>query len=94
MGARLRRHPLSFILRLLVIVSALLTLGALFFLLAYIIANGVPHLKASLFAWQYNTSNVSLLPALINTLIIVGISLVVTVPLGVFSAIYLCEFAK
>ncbi len=76
------------------IASALLTLGALLFLLVYIVSNGVPHLKPSLFAWEYNSSNVSLMPALINTLIIVGISLIVTVPIGVFSAIYLCEYAK
>lgn len=101
MGARLkfsietaRRYPLSFVLKVLVVGSALLTLGALFFLLAYIIVNGVPHLKPSLFAWKYNTKNVSLVPALLNTLIIVGIPLIVTVPLGVFSAIYLCEYAK
>lgn len=101
MGARLkssietaRRYPLSFVLKVLVVGSALLTLGALFFLLAYIIVNGVPHLKPSLFAWEYNTKNVSLVPALLNTLIIVGIPLIVTVPLGVFSAIYLCEYAK
>ncbi|HBN96238.1 MAG TPA: phosphate ABC transporter permease PtsA [Firmicutes bacterium] len=89
-----RRYPLSFVLKVLVVGSALLTLGALFFLLAYIIVNGVPHLKPSLFAWKYNTKNVSLVPALLNTLIIVGIPLIVTVPLGVFSAIYLCEYAK
>ena len=88
------RHPFSLLLRVVVIVSALFTLGALLFLLAYIIINGAPHLKPSLFAWEYNTSNVSLMPALMNTLIVVGISLIVTVPLGVFSAIYLCEYAK
>lgn len=93
-AAAIRRHPVSFLVKVLVIGSALLTLSALMFLLIYIITNGVPHLKPSLFAWEYNSSNVSLMPALINTLIIVGISLAVTVPLGVFSAIYLCEYAK
>ncbi len=92
--AAIRRHPFSFLVKLSVIVASLLTLGALLFLLSYIILRGVPHLKLSLFAWDYDSTNVSLMPALINTLIVIGISLVVTVPLGVFSAIYLSEYAK
>lgn len=84
----------SWTVRILVIASAALTLGALLFLLGYILVQGVPHLKPSLFAWEYNTRNVSLLPALLNTLLITGLALLAAVPLGVCSAIYLCEYAK
>ncbi len=81
-------------LKLLVMLSAGLTLCALLCLLSYILIKGVPHLTPSLFAWEYNTGNVSLLPSLLNTVIITIISLAVSVPLGVCSAIYLCEYAK
>ena len=38
--------------------------------------------------------NASLMPALINTLIITLLSLVIAVPFGIFAAIYLVEYAK
>ncbi|MEG1887117.1 MAG: phosphate ABC transporter permease PstA, partial [Oscillospiraceae bacterium] len=52
-----------------------------------------PYLKADLFSFTYTTENASLMPALINTIIMTGISLLISVPLGVFSAIYLVEYA-
>ncbi len=74
--------------------AAALTFGALFFLIAYILARGIPHIRPSLFALHYNTQNVSLLPALITTVLTVVLSLAVAVPLGLFTAIYLVEYAK
>ena len=46
------------------------------------------------FAWEYTSDNVSMMPAIINTLIMTGLSLVIAVPLGIFAAIYLVEYAK
>lgn len=74
--------------------AAALTIGILLFLVGFILVKGVPHIKPSLFAWQYNSENVSLLPALISTIIMTTISLLIAVPVGVFSAIYLVEYAK
>ena len=88
-----RRKPLSVALKVLVCAAACITLAALLFLIAYILINGVPNLKPSLFALEYNSDNVSLLPALINTLYMTGLSLLIAVPLGVFTAIYLVEYA-
>lgn len=89
-----RRSPLSLMLFLLVSLSALITVLTLFFLIAYILVKGVPYLTPSLFEWEYNTENVSLTPALVNTVIMTGLSLVIAVPLGIFAAIYLVEYAK
>ena len=44
-----RRHPGSFLLFLLVMLSALATFVVLLFLIAYILIKGVPNLKPSLF---------------------------------------------
>ncbi len=89
-----RRSPLSLLLLILVSLSALLTIMTLLFLIAYILIKGVPHLTPALFAWEYNSENVSLTPALVNTVMMTGLSLLIAVPVGVFSAIYLVEYAR
>lgn len=91
-SARARR-VVSALLRLIVYVGAVLTTAVLLFLVGYILVNGVPYITPSLFEWEYNSTNVSLMPALFNTLIMAALSLVMAVPIGVGSAIYLVEYA-
>lgn len=91
---RYRNSPLSLILCLLVTLSAILTVAVLLFLIAYIVVMGVPNLKPSLFSLEYNSENASLFPALINTVLMTLLSLIVAVPIGIFSAIYLVEYAR
>ncbi len=88
------KHPFSGFLFLVVSASALLTFAALLLLIVYILVKGVPFLAPSLFEWNYNSDNVSLMPALVNTVIMTLMSLLIAGPLGVFSAIYLAEYAK
>lgn len=87
------KHPGSLILMLLVMLAAVLTFIVLLFLIAYILINGVPHIKPSLFSLHYTSENASLMPALINTIIMTLLSLLVAVPFGIFSAIFLVEYA-
>ena len=87
-------HIGSLILVILVMLAAVITFSVLLFLIAYILIKGVPHLKPSLFAWEYTSDNVSMMPAIINTLIMTLVSLVIAVPFGIFSSIYLVEYAK
>lgn len=89
-----RRTPFSFLLFVLVCISAVITVGVLAMLIGYILVKGIPNLHPSLFAWNYNTENVSMMPALINTILMVLLSLVIAAPIGIFSAIYLVEYAK
>lgn len=88
------RSPLSLCLQLLVWGAALLTMAALLFLLVFILVKGIPYLKPSLFAWEYSSENVSLMPALVNTVIMTALSLLIAAPVGIFAAIYLTEYAK
>ena len=88
------KHPLSLLARLFVILSAAATLGVLLFIIVFIVVKGVPHLSPDLFAWEYTSDNVSMMPAIINTLVMTGVALVIAVPLGIFAAIYLVEYAK
>ena len=89
-----KRQPLSLFLLIVVCLSALLTVGVLLFLIGYILVNGIPNIKPELFEWEYNTDNVSMLPSMINTLYMTGLTLLMAVPVGVFSAIYMVEYAK
>ncbi|MCW6660046.1 phosphate ABC transporter permease PstA [Aerococcaceae bacterium NML191292] len=73
---------------------AMFTLGILLFIIGFIVLNGLTALKPELFAWQYTTDNVSMLPAIISTLILVAIALAIAVPIGVFTGFYLVEYAN
>ena len=84
----------SILLRALTLLAAAMTVGTLLFLIIYILIRGIPYLKPSLFAWEYNTENVSLMPAMINTIVMTVLSLLIAIPMGVGSAIYLVEYAK
>lgn len=90
----LRKHPGSLILFLLVVLAACVTFAVLIFLIAYILIRGVPYLTPELFSLHYTSDNVSLMPALFNTIEMIFLALILAVPVGIFSAIYLVEYAK
>ena len=92
--ASYKRTPGSLLVMILVLVAAAITVVALVFLLVYILVDGIPYLNADLFSWEYTSENVSVVPAMINTVIMAVISLVFAIPFGIGSAIYLVEYAK
>ena len=89
-----KRTPGSLLVMLLVVLSAVATIAALIFLILYILVNGIPYINADLFSWNYTSENCSVIPAAINTVIMAAISLLLAVPFGIGSAIYLVEYAK
>lgn len=89
-----RKDPLSLFLRILVTVAAILTACVLLAMVVYILIKGISNLHLSLFEWVYTTENASMMPAIINTLSMTVLSLIFAVPIGIFSAIYLAEYAK
>lgn len=93
LAKKLGIKPMTLVCRTLVLVAAVATFTALIFLIVYILVHGVPYLKPSLFALEYNSDNVSMLPSIINTLMMTVLALLIAVPLGVFTAIYLVEYA-
>lgn len=88
------RDPLSVAMLIGVWTAATITFLSLAFLLVYILGQGLPNINLDLFALEYNTQNVSLFPALLDTIIMVVLALVLATPLGVFAAIYLVEYAQ
>ncbi len=84
----------SALLFLAVSLAAAVTLFSLLFIIVYILIKGIPNLSFELFAWEYNSENVSCLPALINTIYMTVLALFFAVPVGIGSAVYLVEYAK
>ena len=89
-----RAHASSQIARGVIYVGALFTTLVLLGIVGFILVNGIPHLTPTLFEWSYTSENVSLMPALISTLYMALLALLIVVPIGVSSAIYLVEYAK
>lgn len=88
-----KRNPFSLVMRIMLILSIVFTVGALAFILIYILVNGIPHLTPSLFSFEYTSENVSMMPSIITTIMLVLAVLAISVPFGVLSAVYLVEYA-
>ena len=88
------RHPGSLLVFILTVLAAVITVGALAALIIWVLIKGLPNLTPDMFSLTYTTDNQSILPALINTLFMVLVALVIAVPFGIGSAIYLVEYAK
>lgn len=88
------RKSKSYIMKALVYLATAITLVSMLYLIIYILINGIPYINGDLFAWKYNSQNVSMTPAIINTIIVVALTLVIAVPVGIAAAIYLVEYAK
>lgn len=91
---KINKKPFDLFLALLVRGATAITLFVLVFLIGYILVKGIPYLKPSLFSLVYTSDNVSIVPAFLTTVLMTALSLVIAVPLGVFTGIYLVEYAK
>ncbi len=90
----LKKRPGSLILFLAVWTAAIIVCAIVLIIVGYVLIKGIPHLKPSLFEWEYTTENVSMLPAIVNTVTMTVLALLIAAPIGIFSAIYLVEYAK
>jgi phosphate transport system permease protein len=88
------KRPVSFVIFILIISCALITVATVAFIIGYILIKGIPNLKPELFSINFTSDNLSMLPSIINTFYLTFLTLLIAVPVGVFSAIYLVEYAK
>ncbi len=88
------KHPFSFVMLILIGLASLITVGSIIFIIIYILEKGIPNLSGDLFSMHYNSTNVSMLPSIFNTIYITFLTLLIAVPIGIFSAIYLVEYSK
>lgn len=89
-----QKSKMNLLVRTCVYLCAVLTLGVLVFMLGYILVKGVTFLRPSLFEWRYTSENCSVVPALVNTLLMTLLALCIAGPLGIGSAVYLVEYSK
>ncbi|MDR0445686.1 MAG: phosphate ABC transporter permease PstA [Oscillospiraceae bacterium] len=85
---------LSALLRAMVTISAAITALIILLVVGYIVAQGVSHLSPRLFELKYTSENVSMTPAIIGTLAMTALALAISAPIGIFSAVYLAEYAR
>lgn len=88
------KRPGSLMIFFLMVLASAITIGTIFSVVIYILANGVMHLSPQLFSLEYTAQNMSMLPAIITTAYMVVLSLAMAVPVGVFAAIYLVEYSR
>lgn len=88
------KHPLSFVVLILIGLASIITVASIIFIIIYILVNGIPNLTTDLFSLHYNSKNQSMLPSIFNTVFITFLTLLIAVPIGIFSAVYLVEYAK
>ena len=96
-GDKLRAYtkkPASFTMLILIFLATALTIAAVLWILLYVFIQGISNFRPDLFAWVHTSSNLSMMPALINTLVIAAISLVIAGVIGIFAAIFMVEYAK
>ncbi|MDD7765947.1 MULTISPECIES: phosphate ABC transporter permease PstA [Anaerococcus] len=80
--------------KIIIYVLSLLGFAAGGIVIAYILLNGIPNISPSLFEFKYSSQNVSIIPALVTTFLSILITILVTLPIGIFTAIYLSQYAK
>ena len=81
------------LIRFFVYFFSFITFASLLYIIGFIFINGISALSPEMFAWKYTTSNVSMMPAIITTFIVVFFALLIAAPIGVFTAFYLIEYA-
>lgn len=84
----------SVILKVAVYAAAVVMILIPLILIGYILIRGLPNLRWSLFAWEYNSTNVSMMPAIINTITTTVLALLPAMLFGIGGAVYLTEYAR
>lgn len=89
-----QRKIISTILKSLVWLCGILTVGILIYILLFILVRGIPKISMEFLFGEYNTTTLSAFSSIVTTIEMIVISLAISVPIGVFCAIYLAEYAK
>lgn len=84
------------LMKALMLVSVFLTAFLILFLLVYVLGQGLPNITWQLLSAKpsYLSGNIGILPDILNTVYIIAATLIIVLPLGVGSAIYLTEYAS
>ncbi len=91
-----RRRPTDAILKGVIFLCAGVVVLLLLYMIAYILYRGLPQINWEFLSTAPSSLNktVGILPSIINTLYMIGITLLIVTPIGVGAAIYLNEYAR
>lgn len=91
-----RRRISDNILLILTWLSAFITMAILVWILAYVIIKGIPYISWNFLTTIYKPvrGQTGILPMIASTLMLIGVTLVISTPIGICSAIYLVEYSK
>lgn len=91
-----RRRISDNILLLLTWSSAFITMAILIWILAYVIIKGIPYISWDFLTTIYKPVRglTGILPMIISTLMLIAVTLAISTPIGICSAIYLVEYSK
>lgn len=84
----------SDILKYISIFATIISTLFLLFIVLFILIRGLPYINFNLLFGESNNSQMTLFPAIVSTAMMLFMSLIIAVPIGVFSAIYLTEYSK
>jgi len=92
----MKRKLTEKILQGLLWLCTLSTIAALFLILGYVLIQGLPYIKLQFLTTSYapGLGLEGIWPMIIGTLLLMGLTLAIAVPAGIFAAIYLSEYAK
>lgn len=82
------------ILKFISIIATIASTISLLFIVLFILIRGVPYINFNLLFGESNNSQMTLFPAIASTSMMLFMALIIAVPIGVFSAIYLTEYSK
>lgn len=88
-----RQKSFSSIMKAIMYVFVVFTFALLLWIIGSVVLQGIPKLTKEMFSLVFTTENLSMLPSIINTLTVILITLAISIPIGLFTAIYLVEYA-
>jgi phosphate transport system permease protein len=89
-----KRKFKSLMLKSLVWLCGIITVGILIYILLFILLRGIPKINMEFLFGKYNSNSLSAFSSIVTTVEMIILSLLLAVPIGVFCAIYLTEYAK
>lgn len=87
-----QKDPLSIFLFFAIHLGIILVTFTFLIIFIFIFIRGFHYITPSLFAWEYNSENISMMPAIINTLFLIICALFFSIPIAIFGAVFLNEY--
>lgn len=84
----------SDILKFISVIATIVSTSFLLFIVLFIFIRGIPYINFNLLFGKSDNSQMTLFPAIVSTAMMLFMALIIAVPIGVFSAIYLTEYSK